>query len=61
MVAIILMGNGELVALLGLSSWCLVIVVWLSLAALWVCLRFVNMVFADHTHYFVNFQGGGSS
>ena len=26
--AIILMGNRELVALLGLSSWCLVIVVW---------------------------------
>ena len=27
--AIILMGNRELVALFGLSSWCLVVVVWL--------------------------------
>ena len=58
MVAIILMGNRELVALLGLSSWCLVIVVWLSRAALWVCLRFVNVAFPDHTHYFVILQGG---
>ena len=30
--AIILMGKRELVALLRLSSWCLVIVVWLFLA-----------------------------
>ena len=30
--AIILMGKRELVALLSLSSWCLVIVVWLFLA-----------------------------
>ena len=45
--AIILM---ELVALLGLSSWCLVIVVWLFLAAPWVCLRFVIVVYSDHTH-----------
>ena len=48
--AIILMGKRELVALLGLSSWCLVIVVWLFLAVLWVCLRFVIVVFPDHTH-----------
>ena len=40
----------ELVALLGLSSWCLVMVVWLFLAVLWVCLRFVIVVFPDHTH-----------
>ena len=31
----------ELVALLSLSSWCLVMVVWLFLAVPWVCLRFV--------------------
>ena len=30
--AIILMGNKELVTLLSVSSWCLVIVVWLFLA-----------------------------
>ena len=50
--AIILMGKRELVALLGLSSWCVVIVVWLFLAVPWVCLRFVIVVFPDHTHYF---------
>ena len=42
----------ELVALLSLSSWCLVIVVWLFLAVPWVCLQFVFVVFSDHTHYF---------
>ena len=48
--AIILMGKGELVALLNLSSCCLVIVVWLFLAVSWVCLQFVIVVFPDHTH-----------
>ena len=48
--AIILMGMRELVALLSLSSWGLVMVVWLFLAAPGVCLRFVIMVFPDHTH-----------
>ena len=48
--AIILMGKRELVALLSLSSWCLVIVVWLLLAVPWVCLQFVIVVFPDHTH-----------
>ena len=48
--AITLMGKRELVALLGLSSWCLVIVVWLFLAVPWVCLKFVIVVFPDHTH-----------
>ena len=43
-------------ALLGLSSWCLVIVVWLSLAVPWVCLRFVVVVFPDHTHLLFLFQ-----
>ena len=36
--AIILMGKRGLVALLSLSSWCLVIVVWLFLTVPWVCL-----------------------
>ena len=48
--AIILMGKRELVALLSLSPWCLVIVVWLFLAVPWVCLQFVIVVFPDHTH-----------
>ena len=39
-----------LVALLSLSSWCLVIVVWLFLVVPWVCLQFVIVVFPDHTH-----------
>ena len=47
--AIILMGKRELVALLSLSSWCLVIVMWLFLAMPWVCLQFVILVFPDHT------------
>ena len=34
----------------SLSSWCLVVVVWLFLAAPWVCLWFVIVVFSDHTH-----------
>ena len=40
----------ELVALLNLSSWCLVMVEWLFLAMPWGCLRFVIVVFPDHTH-----------
>ena len=48
--AIILMGKRVLVALLSLSSLCLVMVVWLFLAVPWVCLRFVIVVFPDHTH-----------
>ena len=49
-IAIILMGKRELVALLNLSSWCLVMVEWLFLAVPWGCLRFVILVFPDHTH-----------
>ena len=49
-IAIILMGKRELVALLNLSSWCLVMVVWLFLAVLRGCLRFVAVVFPDDTH-----------
>ena len=48
--AIILMGKRELDVLLGLSSWCLVVVLWLFLAVPWVCLQFVIVVFPDHTH-----------
>ena len=48
--AIILMGKRELIALLGLPSWCLVVVVWLFLTVAWVCLQFVIVVFPDHTH-----------
>ena len=49
-IAIILMGKRELVALLNLSSRCLVMVEWLFLAVSWGCLRFVIVVFPDHTH-----------
>ena len=48
--AIISMGKRRLVALLCLSSWCLVIVVWLFLKMPRVCLQFVIVVFPDHTH-----------
>ena len=49
-IAVILMGKRELVVLLGLSSWCLVMVGRLFLAVPQGCLRFVNVVFPDHTH-----------
>ena len=42
--ATILMGKRELVAVLCLSSYRLVIVVWLFLAMPWVCLQFVIVV-----------------
>ena len=48
--AITMMGKRELVALLGLSSECLVIVVWFFLVVPWVSLRFVIVVFPGHTH-----------
>ena len=44
------MGKRELVALLNLSSWCLVMVKRLFLAVPWDCRWFVIVVFADHTH-----------
>ena len=46
------MGKRELVALLSLSSWYLVIAVWLFLAVPRGFLQFVIVVFPDHTHYF---------
>ena len=51
--AIILMGKGKLVSLLSLSSWCLLMVVWLFLVVSWVCVLFVIVVFPGHTHYFL--------
>ena len=52
---IILMGKRNLIALLSLSSWCLVIVV-VFLALSWVCPQFVIVVFPDYTHLL--FYGG---
>ena len=49
-IAIILMGERELVALPNLSSWFLVMVDRLFLAMPWGCLQFVIVVFLDHTH-----------
>ena len=51
-IAIILMGKRELVALLNLSSWCLVMFEGLFLAVPLGCLQFVIVVhvFPDHTH-----------
>ena len=50
-IAIILMGKRELIALLNLSSWCLVMVERLFLAVPRGCLQFVIVVFPDHTHF----------
>ena len=49
-IAIILMGKRELIALLNLSTWCLVMVERLFLAVPGGCLQFVIVVFPDHTH-----------
>ena len=49
-IAIILMGKRELAALLTMSFWCLVIVERLFLEVQRGCLRFVIVVFHDHTH-----------
>ena len=58
-IAIILMGKRKLIALLNLSSWCLMMVEWLFLAVPWGFLRFVIVVFPDHTHllFFGSFVG----
>ena len=57
-IAIILMGKRELIALLNLSSWCLVMVERLFLAVPRGCLQFVIVVFPDHTHllFFTKFM-----
>ena len=44
------MGKRELIALLNLSSWCLVMVERLFLAVPRGCLQFVIVVFPDHNH-----------
>ena len=49
--AIISMGKREPVALFGLSSWRLVIVLWLFLVVPWGFLQFVIAVFSEHTHF----------
>ena len=49
-IVIMLMGNRELVALLNLSSVCLVMVERLFLAVPRGCLWFVIVVFPVHTH-----------
>ena len=49
-IAIILMGKRELIALLNLSSWCLVMAERLFLTVPRGCLQFVIVVFPDHTH-----------
>ena len=58
-IAIISMGKGELVALLNLSSCCLLMVEQRFLAVPRGCLRFVIVVFPDHTHLL--FLGGVKS
>ena len=45
------MGKRELIALLNLSSWCLVMVEQLFLAVPQGCLQFVIVIFPDHTIY----------
>ena len=49
-IAIILMGKRELIALLNLSSWCLVMVERFFLAVPRGSLQFVIVVFPDPTH-----------
>ena len=51
--AVVLMEKRELVALLSLSSWFLVIVVWLFLAVPWGCLQLVIVLTPHHTHLLV--------
>ena len=53
----LLMGKRELIALLNLSSWCFMMVEQLFLAVPRGCLRFVIVVFSDHTHYFLRNTG----
>ena len=52
-IAIILMGKRELVALLNLSSWCLVMVERLFPAVSGGCLQFVIVVFPNHTYLLI--------
>ena len=56
-----LMGKRELITLLSLSSWCLVMVVWLFFAVQWICLWFVTVVFLIILTIFNIFYGWGFS
>ena len=58
-IAIILMGKRQLIALLNLSSWCLVMVEGLFLAVPRGCLQFVIVVLPDHTHLLFLMEGNG--
>ena len=49
----------ELAALLSLSSWCLVIVVWLFLSVPWVCLQFVIVMLTIFGCHSANSDGFG--
>ena len=60
-IAIILMGKRELVALLNLSSWCLVMVERLFLEVPQGCLQFVIVVFPDHTLLLIFMNEGNQS
>ena len=51
-IAIILIGNRELVALLTLSSSCLVMVERLPRGSMGLSAVCDSLVFPDHTHYF---------
>ena len=59
-IAIILMEKRELVALLNMSSWCLVVVERLFLKVPQGCLQFVIVVFPDHTHNFCSNYAPGA-
>ena len=48
---LVLQSSRELVALLSVSSCCLMMVVWLFLMVPQVCLQFVIVVFPDDTHF----------
>ena len=48
----------ELIALLNLSSWCLVMVERLFLAVPPGCLQLVSVVFPDHTHLLFSYIVG---
>ena len=48
--ALLCVHSSLLVALLCLSSWCLLIAEWLFITMPRVCLQFVIVVFPDHTH-----------
>ena len=52
-----MMGKIELLAVLNLSSLCLVIVVWFFLVVPLVFLQFVIVVFPDHTNLLFFYTG----